>query len=74
MGPALNRWQLLFLRCRIKLKILQFESTEKYTPVFLDETWIFNRGSFRKSWQNDTAALVQWFSKVGQKRETTMIV
>ncbi|KAL1488027.1 hypothetical protein ABEB36_005706 [Hypothenemus hampei] len=48
----------------IQLKRLRFlrdymaneDSVNKFIPTFIDETWIFSKGSFRNTWQDDTLA------------------
>ncbi|XP_031357316.1 uncharacterized protein LOC116181178 [Photinus pyralis] len=49
--PDIVHKRIKFLREYIENKNLGHEG---YTPVFMDETWIFSKGSFRNSWQDDT--------------------
>ncbi|KAL1498420.1 hypothetical protein ABEB36_009226 [Hypothenemus hampei] len=48
--PDVQFKRMQFLREYIK----NHESPQPFTPVFIDETWIFSKGSFRSTWQDDT--------------------
>ncbi|XP_050301777.1 uncharacterized protein LOC126739974 [Anthonomus grandis grandis] len=49
--PNIVHKRINFLREYIKNRNV---GPEGFTPVFIDETWIFSKGSFRSSWQDDT--------------------
>ncbi|XP_050298346.1 uncharacterized protein LOC126737474 [Anthonomus grandis grandis] len=49
--PNIVHKRINFLREYIKNRNV---GPESFTPVFIDETWIFSKGSFRSSWQDDT--------------------
>lgn len=48
--PDIQMKRMKFLREYTKNQ----EASNGLTPVFLDETWIYSKGSFRSSWQDDT--------------------
>lgn len=45
--PCIQFKRLSFLR-----KYLLHKETKLYTPVFIDETWVYSKGGCRKSWQD----------------------
>ncbi|XP_050307978.1 uncharacterized protein LOC126744565 [Anthonomus grandis grandis] len=49
--PNIVHKRINFLREYIKNRNV---GPEGFTPVFIDETWIFSKASFRSSWQDDT--------------------
>ncbi|XP_050305313.1 uncharacterized protein LOC126742623 [Anthonomus grandis grandis] len=49
--PNIVHKRINFLREYIKNRNV---GPEGFTPVFIDETWIFSKGSFCSSWQDDT--------------------
>ena len=49
--PHIVHKRINFLREYVKNQNL---GEDAYTTVFIDETWIFSKGSFRNSWQDNT--------------------
>lgn len=61
--PVIAHRRLEFLREYSKNKT----SPISLKPVVLDETWIFSKGAFRRSWQDDSLNTVRKKSGEGSR-------